>query len=100
MVALYNALPEFVPAPVGYGAYASNPDIHFFLSEFLNMMGEIPEIRIFIETPAKLHTKGISSEGEYGFDVHTYKGPIPHPIYSSACMTNGKNLSTILSSGL
>ncbi|KAJ5861436.1 uncharacterized protein N7529_008746 [Penicillium soppii] len=69
MVALYNALPEFVPAPVGYGAYASNPDIHFFLSEFLNMMGEIPEIRIFIETPAKLHTKGISSEGEYGFDL-------------------------------
>lgn len=77
MATLYKTLPKFVPTPIGCGTYASNPDIHFFLCELINMTDDIPEIQGFTETLAELHTKGISPTGKYGFEVPTYKGTIP-----------------------
>ncbi|KAJ5691580.1 hypothetical protein N7488_012315 [Penicillium malachiteum] len=77
MSALYKTLPKLVPIPVGYGTYASNADIHFFICELLKMTEDIPEIQAFTKTLAELHTKGISPNGKYGFDVPTYKGTIP-----------------------
>lgn len=77
MSALWRTLPKFVPTPIGCGTYASNPDIHFFLCELINMTDDIPEIQSFTETLAELHTKGISPNGKYGFEVPTYKGTIP-----------------------
>ncbi|KAL2036369.1 hypothetical protein N7G274_010916 [Stereocaulon virgatum] len=77
MASLWKTLPKFVPTPIGYGTYASNPDIHFFLCELINMTDDIPEIQPFTETLAELHTKGISPNGKYGFEVPTYKGTIP-----------------------
>lgn len=77
MKAMYNTLPEFVPEPIGCGSYASNPDIHFFICELVNMTDEIPEIQAFVRLLAELHTRGISPDGKYGFEVPTYKGTIP-----------------------
>lgn len=77
MKAMYNTLPEFVPEPIGCGSYASNPNIHFFICELVNMTDEIPEIQSFVRLLAELHTRGISPDGKYGFEVPTYKGTIP-----------------------
>ena len=41
------------------------------------MTDDIPEIQAFTETLAELHTKGISANGKYGFEVPTHKGTIP-----------------------
>jgi hypothetical protein len=43
MAAFYKTLPKFVPTPVGCGTYASNPNIHFFLCELVNMTDDIPD---------------------------------------------------------
>lgn len=77
MKAMYNTLPEFVPESIDCGSYASNPNIHFFICELVNMTDDIPEIQQFVPLHAELHTRGISSNGKYGFKVHTYKGAIP-----------------------
>ena len=77
MSALWKTLSKFVPKPIGYGTYRSSADIHFFLCEFLDMTDDIPEIQAFTKTLAELHTKGISPNGMYGFEVPTYKGNIP-----------------------
>ena len=77
MRALFETLPKFVPEPIGTGTYASDPEIHFFCCELINMTDEIPEIQAFSSTLAELHTKGLSPNGMYGFDVPTYKGTIP-----------------------
>lgn len=77
MKAMYNALPEFVPEPIGCGSYASNPNIHFFVCELVNMTDEIPEIQAFVRLLAELYTRGISADGKYGFEVPTHKGTIP-----------------------
>lgn len=77
MATLWKTLPKFVPTPIGCGTYVSNPDIHFFICELVNMTDDIPEIQAFTETLAELHTKGVSPNGKYGFEVPTYKGTIP-----------------------
>ena len=70
-------LPKFVSPPIGCVTYTSNPDIHFFLCELINVTDDIPEIQTFTETLAELHTKDLSPNGKYGFEVPTYKGTIP-----------------------
>lgn len=77
MKALYQTLPKFVPEPIGTGTFASAPDIHFFCCELIDMTDEIPEIQAFTSMLAELHTKGLSPNGKYGFDVPTYKGTVP-----------------------
>ncbi|TVY87259.1 Ketosamine-3-kinase [Lachnellula willkommii] len=77
MTTLHQTLPKFVPEPVGTGTYASASDIHFFCCALINMTDEIPEIQAFTSMLAELHSKGISPNGKYGFEVPTYKGTIP-----------------------
>lgn len=77
MRALHKVVPDFVPEPIGYGSYASNPNIHFFISAFVNMEEGVPEIQAFVEKLAELHNNGIAPNGKYGFPVPTYKGNIP-----------------------
>ncbi|KAJ1324156.1 protein-ribulosamine 3-kinase [Microdochium nivale] len=77
MHALYQVSPKFVPKPIGCGSYATDANIHFFVCELVDMTDDIPEIQAFCRNLAELHFKGISPNGKYGFDVHTYKGTIP-----------------------
>jgi protein-ribulosamine 3-kinase len=74
MSALHNTLPELVPAPIAWGTYASDPNIHFFICAFHDMTDEIPEVHTFPEKVAKLHKSAISPNGKYGFAVPFYKG--------------------------
>ena len=55
MLALRNIMPTFIPDPIGWGTYTSNPGIHFFICEFVDLTDDIPVINSFAKTPAELH---------------------------------------------
>lgn len=55
MKAMYNAPPEFVPWTLGCGSYASNPNIHLFICELVNITDEIPETQAFVTTRRATH---------------------------------------------
>ncbi|KAG7294474.1 hypothetical protein NEMBOFW57_004548 [Staphylotrichum longicolle] len=40
--ALYEAIPDRVPKPVAWGTYVSNPDIHFYMAEYVEMGDDAP----------------------------------------------------------
>ena len=42
MTALHNTIPDATPEPVGWGTYALNPEVHFFLCNFIEMIDEVP----------------------------------------------------------
>lgn len=77
MGAAYKATPEFVPKPIAYGTYTTIPNTHFFLCEFRQMTGEIPEPGPLAAPLSKLHKLGDSPTGKFGFPVTTYPGNLP-----------------------
>ena len=70
-------VPEFVPNPIGWGTYKSQPDTHFYLAEFRTLGEEPPEPPEFCRRLAKLHKNGTSPTGKFGFHVVTYNGDLP-----------------------
>ena len=77
MSALYNALPDLVPKPLGWGTYEKEFDAHFFLCNFHDMTDNIPDISNFPAMVAQLHKNGVSPTGKFGFPVTTYQGRLP-----------------------
>lgn len=77
MTTMHKTIPDSTPAPIAWGTYATNPNIHFFLCHFIDMIDEVPEVQAFVARVAELHTKGISPNGKYGFPVPTYMGQMP-----------------------
>ncbi len=77
MLALQKIMPNFVPNPIGWGTYTSNPRIHFFICEFVDLTDDVPEINAFTKTLAELHRQALSPNGKYGFAIPTYKGTLP-----------------------
>lgn len=53
--ALYSVVPRHVPKPLAWGTYNSNPDIHYYICDFVDMIDEVPNARKWGETIAKLH---------------------------------------------
>lgn len=80
MKALYNAVPDLTPVPIAWGTYASDPNIHFFLTSFVDMTDDIPDLHTLPAKVAELHEKAISPNGKYGFTVPTYQGRIPQDV--------------------
>ena len=77
MKALHDILPHFTPTPFAWGSYTSDPNIHFFLCEFVRMDEDLPDIEKFAASLAELHSKALSPNGKYGFGVPTLQGTVP-----------------------
>ena len=77
MKTLHNTLPYLTPAPIAWGSYAADPDVYFFLCEFVEMNDDLPDVDALAASLAELHMKGISPNGKYGFSVPTLQGTIP-----------------------
>jgi len=78
--ALYAVLPTFVPKPIAWGTYASDPSTHFFLCAFHEMGDDLPEISKFCASLAELHQKSIPlspNKGKFGFHITTHQGMLP-----------------------
>lgn len=76
MKTIHAAMPHFTPIPIAAGTYAVDPDIHFYLSSFLPMTGNIPPIVPFVTAMSQLHTRALSPDGKFGFHVPSCMGAI------------------------
>ncbi|KAI4173453.1 MAG: hypothetical protein LQ348_006584 [Seirophora lacunosa] len=77
MNALHSISPELTPAPIARGTFAQADNVHFFLCEFVDMTGDLPDVDTSMKMLAKLHTQSSSPNGRYGFHVPTLHGRFP-----------------------
>jgi protein-ribulosamine 3-kinase len=77
MTAIHEASPNFAPKPLGWGSYAKEPDMYFFLCAFHEMKDKVPDVSTFPAMLAQLHKNGVSPSGKFGFPVPTYQGRLP-----------------------
>ncbi|KAM7200564.1 Fructosamine kinase domain containing protein [Rhypophila sp. PSN 637] len=71
---IYKFIPEFFPRPIATGTYESNPDAHFFLMEFEDMIDDVipgPETYMAAPVALQLRSLGKSPTGKFGFRVVT-----------------------------
>lgn len=80
MSLLREVAPAMIPKPIAWGTYAADPDVHFFLCEFVNMTGDIPNEQKLGQMLADLHSNNVSPNGKYGFSIATYQGTIPQRV--------------------
>jgi protein-ribulosamine 3-kinase len=74
---LHRFVPEGIPHPVAWGTYRADPNTHFYLCDFIDMIEELPDIRRFCSMLAKLHHNSMVSDDaptEFGFPTVTYEG--------------------------
>lgn len=75
--ALYKFVPDGVPHPVAWGTHKSDPNKHFYLCDFIDMIDELPDVQNFCVMLARLHHSSMISDeapSEFGFPVVTYEG--------------------------
>ncbi|KAI9688309.1 MAG: hypothetical protein M1820_010269 [Bogoriella megaspora] len=72
--------PNHVPKPIAWGSYKSDPDTWFLLSDFVEMVEDVPDVKDLVSIIAKIHrdSAGKSPEGKFGFHVPTHLGYIPN----------------------
>jgi protein-ribulosamine 3-kinase len=76
--ALHDFVPSFIPKPINWGTY-TDKRTYFFLSEFIEMTGNIPPPPKFCAKLAELHLKSMqksSPGGKFGFHLDTCQGNI------------------------
>lgn len=72
-----DVIPEFTPRPSCLGTYESDSNIHFFLTEFIDMIEDIiPGPEEYMAPVVALHfrTKDKSPTGQFGFHANTAYG--------------------------
>ncbi|KAF1971962.1 hypothetical protein BU23DRAFT_590319 [Bimuria novae-zelandiae CBS 107.79] len=67
MKAIHHITSAFALKPVAWGTYHSIPDIHFFLSEFLDMLPNMPDPDKFAARLSALHQTSKSPNGKFEF---------------------------------
>lgn len=78
MKSLHGVLsPCLFPEPIAWGTFATDLEIHFYLCEFVEMTGNIPDAQTLGKGLAQLHKHAVSPSGKYGFSVRTLQGTIP-----------------------
>jgi len=80
MKEIYKVVPTFVPKPIAWGTYESAPETSFFLCDFKEMKGDMPDPIEFAALLAKLHRNSRSPTGKFGFDTTTYAGNLPQMV--------------------
>lgn len=68
---MHAIIPDNIPRPVGYGVLAKDANKHFMISEFIDLIEELPPVAEFAGLVAKLHKDSVSPNGKFGFDVPT-----------------------------
>ena len=77
---LYAASPDLVPRPIAWGMFAQDPNVHFFLCDFVIMTDDIPDAQKLAAMLGSLHSNNVSPNGKYGFTVPTCQGTIPQKV--------------------
>ncbi|KAI1852576.1 hypothetical protein JX265_003058 [Neoarthrinium moseri] len=82
--AIHDACPDFCPPPIAWGTYQSVPNTYFFLSGFIDMLDDLPDLGLFPQKLAEMHMKAIAPDGMYGFHVQTMTALLPQYVTKSA----------------
>lgn len=69
--ALHAVIPENVPRPIAVGVLARDSNKHFLISEFIDLIEELPPVAELASVIAQLHKNSVSPNGKFGFDVPT-----------------------------
>ena len=80
MKKIHAVVPEYAPKPIAWGTYRRDPDTHFFLCEYREMIlarDQMPDPGPFTERLSALHQRSESPDGKFGFHVSTYSGYLP-----------------------
>lgn len=77
MKSIHRLVPEFAPQPIAWGTYESIPETHFLLSEYREMILEMPDPDRFAARLSALHQNSMSPNGKFGFHVTTHAGNLP-----------------------
>ncbi|QVM07846.1 hypothetical protein D8B26_002540 [Coccidioides posadasii str. Silveira] len=79
--ALHAIVPNHVPKPTAWGTYKTQPDIHFYLCEFVEMSDRLPSSRQWAEATSQLHVRSAGKcpqgRSKFGFHVTTHLANIP-----------------------
>jgi hypothetical protein len=75
MKTLYDVVPHLVTKSIAYRTYAVNPNVHFCVSEFVDVTENVPE-PFWMASLADPHTREVSPNGNYGFSVSTFQRAI------------------------
>jgi protein-ribulosamine 3-kinase len=73
-------IPEYVPKPLGFSTYQDDPNTHFCLLEFVDMLlDDTPSAQDYMRPVAALHTRsmGKSPDGKFGFPIRTRFASLP-----------------------
>ena len=77
MRAIVDYSPEFVPHPIAWGTFSSDPNMHFMVSEFREMDREVPDMEPTCSAIAEMHLKSHSAGvKQFGFPITTYNGSL------------------------
>ena len=74
--ALYEYVPLFIPKPINFGQYVSDPMTFFYLCEFIEMTEEVPRPRDFCASLAVLHNRSMGEYNKFGFPSTRVQGDI------------------------
>ena len=78
MKEIYALVPGLVPVPHGWGRYTkTEPEIYFFLSDFVDMSTTAPDPERLAMRLAELHLKSRSPSDMFGYHVITCDGRLP-----------------------
>ncbi|KAF6821888.1 hypothetical protein CPLU01_12336 [Colletotrichum plurivorum] len=77
--ALYTFAPDRVPKPVAWGTYRNDPETHFYVCDFVEMIDKLPGARQWATAVSGLHlsSMGRSPTGQFGFQVPTHLANVP-----------------------
>ncbi|KAJ0121990.1 hypothetical protein J7T55_002501 [Diaporthe amygdali] len=78
--AIHKFIPEFLPKPIAFDRYHFEPDTHFMLMEFVDMIDDdIPPPDTYMAPLIGLYFRslGQSPTGKFGFPVNTTFGFLP-----------------------
>ncbi|KAE8333312.1 Fructosamine kinase-domain-containing protein [Aspergillus sergii] len=75
MSEIYATAPGFVPKPYTWGTcYLDDTEAYFFISEFNDFSGKLPEPDRLCRKLVDLHQTSVSPTGKFGFHVTTCQG--------------------------
>ncbi|EFX02465.1 kinase [Grosmannia clavigera kw1407] len=81
MTELFKWAPELVPKPHSWGEYSlSSPEAYFFIIQYIENTGDMPDANQLCSKLAVLHFKSQSPNGQFGFDVTTCQGWVPQAV--------------------
>ena len=84
MSTLSHLMPDFCPKPVGWGTYASDPNVHFVITELHEMVEGPPDVELFPEQLTELHRRFVSANLKYGWGSTGYYGTVMlNPVWTA-----------------